>query len=107
MVGGKFACVSGVDFCLTAVHRQSRVWYANSCLVFSFHIDPHVLSRAIPQSSSADIAGANAAGWSSVLVRTGVYDPVDGPPTHNATHEAENVETAVQWAIDREAKRSV
>jgi len=57
--------------------------------------------------SPADIAGANAAGWSSVLVRTGVYDPVDGPPTHNPTHEAENVEAAVQWAIDREVIRSV
>ncbi|KAF8499592.1 HAD-like domain-containing protein [Russula emetica] len=54
-----------------------------------------------------DIAGANAAGWSSVLVRTGVYDPVDGPPAHNPTHEVENVEAAVQWAIDREVKRSV
>jgi hypothetical protein len=42
-----------------------------------------------------------------VLVRTGVYDPVDGPPAHNPTHEAENVEAAVQWAIDREVKRSV
>jgi hypothetical protein len=96
MVGGKFAWVSVVDFRLTAVHRQPRIRYAVSCLVFTFRID-----------FSADIAGANAAGWSSVLVRTGVYDPVDGPPTHNPTHEAENVEAAVQWAIDREVKRSV
>jgi len=95
-----------MDFRLTAVprrHRQPRVRYAVSCLVFTFHIDPCV----IPQSFSADIAGANAAGWSSVLVRTGVYDPIDGPPTHNPTHEVENVEAAVQWAIDREVKRSV
>ena len=63
------------------------------------------LTPYLSQSSSADIAGANAAGWSSVLVRTGVYDPVNGPPTHHPAHEAENVEAAVQWAIDREVKR--
>jgi HAD superfamily hydrolase (TIGR01456 family) len=61
----------------------------------------------IGDNPESDIAGANAAGWSSVLVRTGVYDPVDGPPAHNPTHEAKNVEVAVQWAIDREVKRSV
>ncbi|KAF8482499.1 HAD hydrolase [Russula ochroleuca] len=60
----------------------------------------------VGDNPESDIAGANAAGWSSVLVRTGVYDPVDGPPAHNPTHEAENVEAAVRWAIDREVKRS-
>jgi ribonucleotide monophosphatase NagD (HAD superfamily) len=71
---------------------------------FLASFSPSVLILA---SFFADIAGANAAGWSSVLVRTGVYDPVDGPPAHSPTHEAENVEAAVQWAIDREVKRSV
>ncbi|KAH9979082.1 hypothetical protein BGW80DRAFT_1282822 [Lactifluus volemus] len=52
-----------------------------------------------------DIAGANAAGWSSILVHTGVYDPADGPPTHKPTHEVDNVEAAVRWAIAREATR--
>jgi len=107
MIGGKFVRVSPIYFCLTAVHRQPRVRYAFSCLGFTFRIDSRVVPRTIPQSFSADIAGANAAGWSSVLVRTGVYDPVDGPPAHNPTHEAENVEAAVQWAIGREVKRSV
>ncbi|KAI0256428.1 HAD-like domain-containing protein, partial [Lactifluus subvellereus] len=54
----------------------------------------------------SDIAGANAAGWSSILVRTGVYDPVNGPPAYKPTHEADNVEAAVQWAIEREATRA-
>ena len=53
----------------------------------------------------SDIAGANGAGWQSVLVRTGVYEPDDGPPTHAPTHEAANVEEAVRWAIDREMYR--
>ena len=63
------------------------------------------LTSCHPSSPSADIAGANAAGWSSVLVRTGVYDRAEGPPAHSPTHEAENVEAAVQWAIEREINR--
>lgn len=50
----------------------------------------------------ADIAGANATGWSSILVETGVYDPARGPPTHEPTHIAKDVERAVKWAVDRE-----
>ena len=53
----------------------------------------------------ADIAGANAAGWPSVLVKTGVYDPARGPPTHTPTYIAEDVEEAVRWAIEREMGR--
>ena len=64
------------------------------------------LTHVIPPFPLADIAGANAAGWSSVLVRTGVYDRADGPPAHNPTHEAGNVEAAVQWAIEREINRA-
>ena len=47
----------------------------------------------------SDIAGANAAGWSSVLVHTGVYDPKKGvPPTHTPTHQAPDVFEAVKQA---------
>jgi ribonucleotide monophosphatase NagD (HAD superfamily) len=53
----------------------------------------------------ADIAGANAAGWSSILVHTGVYDPAEGPPAHTPTTEAVDVEEGVKWAIDKEMKR--
>lgn len=53
----------------------------------------------------SDIAGANAAGWNSVLVRTGVYDPSQGPPTHIPTREVEDVEEAVRWAIDNEFEK--
>ena len=52
-----------------------------------------------------DIAGANAKGWSSVLVETGVYDPARGPPTHRPTHTASDVEEAVLWAIDNEVSK--
>jgi hypothetical protein len=73
---------------------------------FRFRIDPRILRNTTAPSPSPDIAGANAAGWSSVLVRTGVYDRADGPPAHSPTYEAENVEAAVRWAIEREINRT-
>ncbi|OJT10260.1 hypothetical protein TRAPUB_13214 [Trametes pubescens] len=59
----------------------------------------------VGDNPESDIAGANGAGWPSILVRTGVYDPTQGPPTHTPTHTAENVAEAVRWAIDREVGR--
>ncbi|KAG1742109.1 HAD-like domain-containing protein [Suillus lakei] len=50
----------------------------------------------------SDIAGANAAGWKSILVHTGVYDPHRGPPSHPPTHQAEDVAEAVHWALEEE-----
>ncbi|KAF8160899.1 HAD-like domain-containing protein [Crassisporium funariophilum] len=65
-----------------------------------FHdADDSFLNADNPES---DIAGANTAKWSSVLVNTGVFDPAQGPPTHPPTYHAENVEEAVKWAIERE-----
>ncbi|KAJ7718008.1 hypothetical protein DFH07DRAFT_860723 [Mycena maculata] len=49
------------------------------------------------------IAGANAANWQSVLVGTGVFN--GGIPTHQPTHQAEDVEEAVRWAITREMQK--
>jgi len=56
----------------------------------------------VGDNPESDIAGANAAGWSSVLVRTGVYDPQQGLPSHKPTHEADDVENAVKWVLERE-----
>ncbi|KAI0829926.1 HAD hydrolase [Trametes gibbosa] len=56
----------------------------------------------VGDNPESDIAGANAAGWPSILVRTGVYDPAQGEPAHKPTHIAEDVEEAVRWAIERE-----
>ena len=64
-----------------------------------------VLIILLSDNPESDIAGANAKGWSSVLVKTGVYNPDHGPPTHEPTHIADNVEEAVRWAIEREAER--
>ncbi|KAH8079420.1 HAD-like domain-containing protein [Cristinia sonorae] len=54
----------------------------------------------VGDNPESDIAGANRAGWKSVLVRTGVYDPANGPPAHTPTREVEDVEDAVRWAIE-------
>lgn len=52
----------------------------------------------------ADIAGANGHGWKSILVKTGVYQT--GEPQHRPSYIAENVEEAVEWAIEQELKGS-
>jgi hypothetical protein len=52
-----------------------------------------------------DIAGANAAGWSSVLVGTGVFQPSDQRiPPHTPTLIVDNVEQAVEYAINEHAQ---
>ncbi|KAF5351899.1 hypothetical protein D9756_007478 [Leucocoprinus leucothites] len=60
----------------------------------------------IGDNPESDIAGANGAGWHSVLVRTGVYEPELGEPSHLPTHEAADVEIAVRWAISRELEQA-
>ncbi|KAF9020461.1 hypothetical protein BDZ89DRAFT_1072204 [Hymenopellis radicata] len=52
----------------------------------------------------SDIAGANGAGWESVLVHTGVYDPAKGNPPHEPSYQAPDVEKAVVQAILHECK---
>ncbi|VDB95371.1 unnamed protein product [Peniophora sp. CBMAI 1063] len=59
----------------------------------------------IGDNPESDIAGANGAGWGSVLVRTGVYEDAQGPPAHQPTHIADNVLDAVQWAMMKEFGR--
>ncbi|CAE6493393.1 unnamed protein product [Rhizoctonia solani] len=62
----------------------------------------------IGDNPESDIAGANGAGWGSILVHTGVYDPTTGvPPTHTPTHQAKDVGEAVRWALDRELSKGV
>ncbi|PFH52060.1 hypothetical protein AMATHDRAFT_2543 [Amanita thiersii Skay4041] len=60
----------------------------------------------IGDNPASDIAGANAAGWNSILVKTGVYDGKQGEGTHGATFEAEDVEEGVLWALEREMGRN-
>ncbi|KAJ8596368.1 HAD-superfamily hydrolase [Rhizopogon salebrosus TDB-379] len=56
----------------------------------------------VGDNPESDIAGANAAGWKSVLVHSGVYNPHRGPPSHQPTHQAKDVVEAVRWALEQE-----
>jgi ribonucleotide monophosphatase NagD (HAD superfamily) len=59
----------------------------------------YIVAADNPES---DIAGANTAGWKSILVHTGVYNPHRGPPSHQPTHQAKDVAEAVRWALEQE-----
>lgn len=55
----------------------------------------------VGDNPESDIAGANAASWSSFLVKTGVYDESLGlPPTHAPTEIVEDVESAVRRGVE-------
>ncbi|KAF9787753.1 HAD hydrolase [Thelephora terrestris] len=61
----------------------------------------------IGDNPESDIAGANLAGWNSVLVHTGVYDPRHRPSlpeSKRPTLEAKDVEEAVRLVIHEEIK---
>ncbi|KAJ1733269.1 hypothetical protein LPJ61_001651 [Coemansia biformis] len=62
---------------------------------------------AVGDNPAADIAGANGAGWTSVLVRTGVFagGPGANDPAHPAAMVVDHVADAVEWIIDSERKR--
>ncbi|WVQ68148.1 TIGR01456 family HAD hydrolase [Kwoniella botswanensis] len=54
----------------------------------------------------SDIDGANRHGWSSILVRTGVFHDTHGEvPSHKPTIIADDVEKGVEWAIQEELRR--
>ncbi|PIA15673.1 HAD-superfamily hydrolase, partial [Coemansia reversa NRRL 1564] len=59
---------------------------------------------AIGDNPAADIAGANGAGWTSVLVRTGVFNggPGTNDPANPATMVVNHVEDAVGWIVAAE-----
>ena len=62
----------------------------------------------VGDNPDSDIAGANAfrgaggADWCSVLVRTGVWDPARGEPSHRPRIIVDDVKAAVRWAFERE-----
>ncbi|KAJ1021214.1 hypothetical protein NDA18_005455 [Ustilago nuda] len=58
----------------------------------------------VGDNTESDIKGAVDFGWSSALVRTGVYKDHKGPPNYKPTILVDNVEQAVIQAIQREWK---
>ncbi|KAI8808524.1 HAD-like domain-containing protein [Cladochytrium replicatum] len=58
---------------------------------------------AIGDNPAADVAGANGYGWTSILVKTGVWDPeLHGETGHGATYVVEDVEDGVKLLLDIE-----
>ncbi|KAJ2711523.1 hypothetical protein H4R19_003208 [Coemansia spiralis] len=59
---------------------------------------------AIGDNPAADIAGANGAGWTSILVRTGVFSGAPGTndPHHPAATVVDHVAQAVEWILESE-----
>ncbi|KDN40782.1 HAD-superfamily hydrolase [Tilletiaria anomala UBC 951] len=56
----------------------------------------------IGDNPASDIAGANAFGWKSALVRTGVYRDALGRPEHEPTLIVDDVEVAIRKVIQEE-----
>ncbi|KAG0171046.1 hypothetical protein DFQ30_001602 [Apophysomyces sp. BC1015] len=65
----------------------------------------HPRVYAVGDNPAADIKGANAYGWTSILVRTGVFTGPGNSPIYPADAVCANVEEAVLWAIDQEESR--
>ncbi|ORE04773.1 HAD-superfamily hydrolase [Rhizopus microsporus var. microsporus] len=57
---------------------------------------------AVGDNPAADIKGANDYGWTSILVRTGVFTGKDNSPDYPAKMVCENVEEAVEKVIAKE-----
>ncbi|KAM3582573.1 hypothetical protein VKS41_005217 [Umbelopsis sp. WA50703] len=57
---------------------------------------------AVGDNPAADIAGANAYGWTSVLVKTGIFDGKGNSEEFPANAVCEDIEEAVHWALSQE-----
>ncbi|KAF9432268.1 hypothetical protein BGZ76_011033 [Entomortierella beljakovae] len=94
---------------------SSTYEYANSVLN---NIDPlpvgpngQIKKRAvyaIGDNPYSDIAGANAHGWDSILLKTGVFrtSGLENHSVHPATKVVEHVEDAIRWIIAKEKMKA-
>ena len=57
---------------------------------------------AAEAARQADRPGANGYGWSSALVRTGVYRDVAGPPAHKPSMIVDHVDQAIEAIMQKE-----
>ncbi|KAF9568087.1 hypothetical protein EC968_003107 [Mortierella alpina] len=100
-----------LEYTLYGKPMSATYQYAETVLnrIAPIHRGPNGLPKprtvyAIGDNPYADIAGANAYGWESVLVRTGVFRP-EGDENHHmhpATTVVDDVEDAVRWIISKE-----
>ncbi|KAF0448074.1 HAD-superfamily hydrolase [Gigaspora margarita] len=69
----------------------------------SGHHSPNRKIYAVGDNPDSDIAGANAFGWTSILVRTGLFKG-DNHHLHPAKYVADNILQAVEWMFHQEEK---
>ncbi|KAJ6495631.1 HAD-like domain-containing protein, partial [Mycena vitilis] len=107
-----FKALTGSKYPYTQFGKPSPATYHFATEVLSARLremtgrsDPLPPVLVTADNPESDIAGANAANWESILVKTGVF--TGGQPTHTPTYEAEDVEEAVCWAIEREVQKGV
>ncbi|EPX74723.1 cardiolipin synthase/hydrolase fusion protein [Schizosaccharomyces octosporus yFS286] len=55
----------------------------------------------VGDNPESDIRGANDYGWTSILVRTGIFQGADNSPKYPAKHVAKNVWEGMRWALSR------
>ncbi|GJJ76245.1 hypothetical protein EMPS_08604 [Entomortierella parvispora] len=98
-----------LEYTLYGKPMNATYQYAESVLnqLAPIHNDglPHRRTvYAIGDNPYADIAGANAYGWKSLLVKTGVFKPQgdENHHIHPATAVVDNVEDAVRWILSKE-----
>ncbi|EEB09138.1 cardiolipin synthase/hydrolase fusion protein [Schizosaccharomyces japonicus yFS275] len=61
----------------------------------------------VGDNPASDIRGANSFGWTSILVRTGVFQGKENSEQYPAKHVSANVWEAVQWALTHTHKGTV
>ncbi|OCF37871.1 HAD hydrolase [Kwoniella heveanensis BCC8398] len=109
-----YKTTTGLDLPYTQFGKPFKATYDFSELMLRRHLssvgrDPNGALNVymVGDNPLSDIDGANRHGWSSILVRTGVFrDPNGEEPTHTPTVICDDVEKGVEWAIERELRRA-
>lgn len=101
-----FKALTGAAYPCVQFGKPTEATYTFAAKILSRHAGGDSVPEVymVGDNPESDIAGANAAGWKSILVHTGVYNPQHGPPKHKPTHETEDVEQAVLWALEQELR---
>ncbi|OXG86108.1 HAD hydrolase [Cryptococcus neoformans A2-102-5] len=105
-----YKATTGLDLTYTQYGKPFKATYDFSELSLRRYLASVGRDASVPlhvymvgDNPASDIAGANAHGWSSILVRTGVFHDTHGEkPAFQPTVIADNVEKGVEWAIGRE-----
>lgn len=101
---------TGHDVAITQLGKPHRLTYDFAQAMLERHLR-HISGGTrsavdrtfmVGDNPASDIAGANAYGWQSLLVRTGVYRDEQGPPKHAPSQIVDNVEAGVHWALKKE-----